>query len=145
VMHTAQWPDEDGLAGLRVGIVGTGASAVQVLPELAPRAVHTTVFQRTPAWIMRKRDRDWSPRRQRLFARFPALQRAVRWRTYWELEARAPLFVRFPALAGLVERLALRDLRRAVSDPVTRAKLTPDYTIGCKRILLSSDYWPAFE
>jgi cation diffusion facilitator CzcD-associated flavoprotein CzcO len=145
VMHTAQWPDEDGLAGLRVGIVGTGASAVQVLPELAPRAVHTTVFQRTPAWIMRKRDRDWSPRRQRLFARFPALQRAVRWRTYWELEARAPLFVRFPAAARLVERVALRDLRRAVSDPVTRAKLTPDYTIGCKRILLSSDYWPTFE
>ena len=145
VLHTAQWPDHDDLDGRRVAIVGTGASAVQVLPEVAPRAAHTTVFQRTAAWVVPKHDRAWSPSRQWLFERHPALQRANRSWTYWQLEARAPLFVRFPAIARLVERLVLRDLRRAVSDPVTRAKLTPDYTIGCKRILLSSDYWPAFE
>jgi cation diffusion facilitator CzcD-associated flavoprotein CzcO len=145
VMHTATWPDDARLDRLRVAIVGTGASSAQVLPEVAPRASHTTVFQRTPAWVMSKRDRAWSPRRQRLFARFPAVQRAVRWRTYWQLESRAPLFVRFPGAGRLVERVALRDLRRAVSDPQTRAKLTPHYPIGCKRILLSSDYWSTFD
>ena len=84
------------------------------------------------------------PARQRLFARWPALQRLVRWRTYWSLEARAPLFVRLPGLARFVERIALRELAAAVPDPATRAALTPDYRIGCKRILLSNDYWPTF-
>ena len=144
VMHTAQWPEQDDLDGRRVGVIGTGASAVQVIPEVAPRAAHTTVFQRTPAWTMTKHDKEWSPRRQRLFARWPAAQRLVRWRTYWALEARAPMFVRQPALAKVVQRMALRELARAVPDPVTRASLTPDYTIGCKRILLSNDYWPTF-
>ncbi|HEV7148387.1 MAG TPA: NAD(P)/FAD-dependent oxidoreductase [Pedococcus sp.] len=145
LMHTAQWPEQDGLDGLRVGVVGTGASSVQLLPEVAPRAAHTTVFQRTPAWILAKHDKEWSPARQRRYARWPAVQRAVRWRTYWSLEARAPLFVRFPGIAKLVEREARKLLREAVSDPVTRDKLTPEYTIGCKRILLSNDYWPTFE
>ncbi|MGO4343006.1 flavin-containing monooxygenase [Pedococcus sp. 2YAF34] len=145
LMHTAQWPEDDGLDGLRVGVVGTGASAVQLVPELAPRAAHTTVFQRTPAWTMPKKDVEWSPRHQRLFRRFPVLQRAVRWRTYWELEARAPLFVRFPALARLGERVALRELRKAVRDPEVRDRLTPRYRLGCKRILLSSTYWPTFD
>ena len=93
---------------------------------------------------MTKHDQEWSPARQRLFARWPALQRLVRWRTYWSLEARAPLFVRLPGLARFVERIALRELAAAVPDPATRAALTPDYRIGCKRILLSNDYWPAF-
>jgi cation diffusion facilitator CzcD-associated flavoprotein CzcO len=145
VMHTAQWPEHDGLDGARVAIVGTGASSVQLLPEVAVRAAHTTVFQRTAAWVLTKHDKEWSPGRQRRYRRWPALQRAVRWRTYWELEARAPLFVRFPSMARLVERMALRDLRSSVRDPQLRAKLTPDYTIGCKRILLSNDYWPTFE
>jgi cation diffusion facilitator CzcD-associated flavoprotein CzcO len=144
VMHTAQWPEQDHLDGRRVAVVGTGASAVQLVPAVAPRAAHTTVFQRTPAWTMTKHDKEWSPRRQRLFARWPAVQRLVRWRTYWALEARAPMFVRLPALAKYVERMALRELARAVPDPETRAKLTPGYTIGCKRILLSNDYWPTF-
>ncbi|SDP37385.1 Predicted flavoprotein CzcO associated with the cation diffusion facilitator CzcD [Pedococcus dokdonensis] len=142
--HTAQWPEGTDLTGQRVGVVGTGASAVQLVPAVAPVAAHTTVFQRTAAWTMSKRDEEWSPARQRLFARWPAVQRLVRWRTYWSLEARAPLFVRFPGLARLVERIALRELAAAVPDPVTRAALTPHYRIGCKRILLSDDYWPSF-
>lgn len=142
--HTARWPEGTDLTGRRVGVVGTGASAVQLVPAVAPVAAHTTVFQRTPAWTMSKRDEAWSPARQRLFARWPAVQRLVRWRTYWSLEARAPLFVRFPGLARLVERIALRELAAAVPDPATRAALTPDYRIGCKRILLSDDYWPSF-
>ena len=111
-----------------------------MVPALAPRAERLTVFQRTAAWVLPKEDRLWSERRKRLFARYPALQRAVRWRTYWGLEYRAPLFTRAPALARLVERYALRQLQDAVSDPDVRRSLTPDYTIGCKRILLSDDY-----
>jgi cation diffusion facilitator CzcD-associated flavoprotein CzcO len=144
VAHTARWPEGVDLTGKRVAVVGTGASAVQLIPEVAPVASHTTVFQRTPAWTMPKRDKEWSPARQRRFARRPALQRLVRWRTFWSLEARAPLFVRFPGLVRYVERIALRELSRAVPDPETRARLTPDYAMGCKRILLSSDYWPTF-
>ena len=145
VLHSARWPEDDGLDGRRVAVVGTGASAVQMVPELATRVFELTVFQRTPAWILPKSDRPWSARRQRLFRRWPALQRAVRWATFWELEARVPLFTRYPAVARLAQRLALRNLHRAVSDPEVRRGLTPHYTLGCKRVLLSNDYWPAFE
>jgi cation diffusion facilitator CzcD-associated flavoprotein CzcO len=145
LIHSALWPEQDPLDDRRVAVVGTGASAVQMVPELAQRVSQLTVFQRTPAWILPKRDREWSDRRRRLFGRFPALQRAVRWATFWELEARVPLFTRYPQLAAAAQRLALRHLHRSVSDPVIRKGLTPDYTMGCKRILLSNDYWPAFD
>jgi cation diffusion facilitator CzcD-associated flavoprotein CzcO len=144
VMHTADWPSDDGLAGSRVGVIGTGASAVQLVPEVAARAAHTTVFQRTPAWVIAKKDRPWSRRRQLAFRRLPALQRAVRWRTYLRMEANVLAFTRCPWLGTMVERAALRELARAVPDPVTRAELTPRYRLGCKRVLLSDDYWPAF-
>jgi cation diffusion facilitator CzcD-associated flavoprotein CzcO len=144
VLHTAEWPEQAELDGRRVAVVGTGASAVQLIPEVAPRAARTTVFQRTPAWTLTKRDEPWSHRRQRAFARFPRLQRLVRWRTYWALEARAPLFVRAPGVTRLVERFILRELARAVPDPQVRARLTPHYRLGCKRVLLSNDYWPTF-
>lgn len=145
VIHTTRWPEHDGLDGRRVAVVGTGASAVQVVPELAHRTGHLTVFQRTPAWTLPKRDLPWTPRRQRAFRRYPALQRAVRWLTYWRMEAQAPLFVRFPVMATVVEAIARRELAKSVRDPQVRAKLTPDYTLGCKRVLLSSSYWPTFD
>jgi cation diffusion facilitator CzcD-associated flavoprotein CzcO len=102
------------------------------------------VFQRTPAWVIAKKDRPWSRRRQLAFRRLPALQRAVRWRTYLRMEANVLAFTRCPWLGTMVERAALRELARAVPDPVTRAELTPRYRLGCKRVLLSDDYWPAF-
>jgi cation diffusion facilitator CzcD-associated flavoprotein CzcO len=144
VMHTADWPAEDGLDDKRVAVIGTGASAVQLIPAVAPRAAHTTVFQRTPSWIIAKGDGTWSARRQRTFRRFPTLQRAVRWRTYLRMEANVPAFTRYPWLAKPTERAALRQLAKSVPDPATRAKLTPHYQLGCKRVLLSDDYWPTF-
>ena len=145
VMHTARWPERDDLDGRRVAVVGTGASTIQLLPELAPRAARTTVFQRTPAWTLPKRDLRWTARRQRAFRRYPALQRAVRWSTFWRMEAQVPLFVGFPLVARAAEAIARRELAKSVRDPQVRAKLTPDYTLGCKRVLLSSSYWPAFD
>lgn len=145
VMHTAQWPEQDELDGRRVAVIGTGASTVQLVPTLAPRTEHLTVFQRSPAWILPKHDDDWSQRRIRTFTRFPVVQRLVRWRTYWELESRVVAFARFPAAMKIVEGVARRHLDAAGLDPQTQAQLTPDYTIGCKRILLSNDYWPSFR
>ncbi|MEP6799890.1 MAG: NAD(P)/FAD-dependent oxidoreductase, partial [Lapillicoccus sp.] len=144
-LHTAAWPDDANLVGKRVAVVGTGASAVQLVPELAAQASHLSVFQRTPAWILPKHDKEWSARRQATYARFPALQRMVRWRTYLELESRVLLFARLPKGMKIVEQVARRHLAASVTRPDLRARLTPTYTIGCKRILISNDYWPTFE
>ncbi|WP_295692519.1 NAD(P)/FAD-dependent oxidoreductase [Lapillicoccus sp.] len=144
-LHTAIWPDDADLAGKRVAVIGTGASAVQLVPELAQEASHLSVFQRTPAWILPKHDKVWGARRQQTFARFPALQRLVRWRTYLQLESRVLLFARIPRGMVLVEGIARRHLKASVKNPEVRARLTPTYTIGCKRILLSNEYWPTFD
>lgn len=145
LIHTADWPERDGLGGARVAVIGTGASAVQVVPELARRVARLHVFQRTPAWVLPKQDRLWSARRQRAFAAVPALQRIVRWGTYLQLESRVLAFSRFPQAMRVVEAVSRRHLARSVADPELQRRLTPDYTIGCKRILVSNDYWPAFE
>ena len=147
VLHTAAWPGAaagDGLDGLRVGVVGTGASAVQLVPELAKRVAELVVFQRTAGWLLPRHDRAWTPARQRLYARIPLVQRAVRLRTFLEHEARILAFGRWRRLRQATERAALAHLAAAVPDPVTRAALTPADELGCKRVMLSDDYWPTF-
>ena len=145
VLHSALWPADDKLTGKRVAVVGTGASSVQLVPALAPRTQQLHVFQRTAAWILPKHDKELSARRHAAYRVVPGLQRAVRWATYWELESRVLGFARYPKAMALVQRVSLRHLAKSVADPQVRAKLTPDYTIGCKRVLVSNDYWPAFE
>jgi cation diffusion facilitator CzcD-associated flavoprotein CzcO len=145
VMHTAEWPENDGLDGKRVAVIGTGASAVQLVPELARRVSALTVFQRTAPWIIPKADKPWSQSRRRLFARSLLAQRAVRWATYWQLESRVVGLARWPKMMRVFEAYSRRHLRRSVKDPELREKLTPQHTMGCKRILLSNDYWPTFE
>ena len=140
--HSARWDHEHDLAGRRVAVVGTGASAIQFVPEIQPRVERLYVFQRTPPWIMPRRDRALGEHKRRLFRRFPAAQRAARGAIYLFREIFLLPFRRL-RLAGLVERVARRHLERAVADPVLRAKLTPDYRIGCKRVLISNDYLPA--
>ena len=144
VLHTADWPADDHLTGSRVGVVGTGASAVQLVPSIAGRVGELSVFQRTPSWILPRDDRPWSRARQQSYARMPFLERLQRWRTYLRLETRVLGFGRLDRARQVVERQALERLAVAVPDPVTRAALTPDYALGCKRVLLSDDYWPTF-
>ncbi len=144
VMHTADWPDDDGLDGLRVGVVGTGASAVQLVPELAARVSQLVVFQRTPAWVLPRGDVPVSRWRQRANARIPLVQKASRARTYVRNELNVLGFGRNARLREWVGRRSLEHLASAVSDPVVRAALTPAYELGCKRVLLSDDYWPTF-
>ncbi|WP_308209068.1 flavin-containing monooxygenase [Actinoallomurus purpureus] len=141
--HSAQWDPAADLSGKRVAVIGTGASAIQFVPRLADEASRLHVFQRTPPWIQPKPDFLLSDGARRVFRHVPGTQRALRNGLYWMLETRAVGFTLDPRLMAPMERMARRHIERQIDDPELRAKVTPDYTIGCKRILLSSDYYPA--
>ncbi|WP_433438080.1 flavin-containing monooxygenase [Nonomuraea sp. CA-141351] len=140
--HSAEWDHSIDLTGKRVAVVGTGASAIQFVPQIAPIAGSLTVFQRTPPWIHPKPDFPFSPAMRRVL-RAPGLARTMRGALYWALESRALGFAIDPRLMKVHEKLARRHLEAQVPDPGLRRRLTPDYLIGCKRILVSSDYYPA--
>jgi cation diffusion facilitator CzcD-associated flavoprotein CzcO len=141
--HSQQWDHAYPLDGKRVAVIGTGASAIQFVPRIAPQVAHLSLFQRTPPWIMPKPDRAVTRTERWLFERIPAVQKLVRAGLYWQLESRALGFSVHPALMKQVQKLALRHLHRQVPDPALRRTLRPDYTIGCKRVLISNDYYPA--
>jgi cation diffusion facilitator CzcD-associated flavoprotein CzcO len=139
--HSARWDHHHDLSSRRVAVVGTGASAIQFVPEIQPAVTKLDIYQRTPPWIMPRRDRALGPVVRGLYRRLPAAQRAVRGAIYLFRE----LFLlgfRHLWLARLIEGVARRHLERSVPDPALRARLTPDYRIGCKRILISNDYLP---
>jgi cation diffusion facilitator CzcD-associated flavoprotein CzcO len=142
--HTAAWDHDHDLAGRRVAVVGTGASAVQVIPRIQPLVERLTVFQRTPPWIMPHPGRAVRPRERRLFRLLPALQQAVRGAVYWGRETYVLPFTHH-RLSRLPERIARRHIAAQVADPALRRAVTPDYEIGCKRILMSNDYYPALQ
>ncbi|KAA0919554.1 NAD(P)/FAD-dependent oxidoreductase [Dietzia sp. ANT_WB102] len=145
VFHSARWRHDIPLGGRRVAVVGTGASAVQFVPEIAGTAEHVTVFQRTPGWILPRLDRSISERRKRLYRRVPILQRIVRGRIYLGRELYVVLFTRAQFLLRLVEWFARFYLFAKVRDRRMRRALTPDYSIGCKRVLLTSHWLPALS
>ena len=140
--HSAQWPDNVDLQGKRVAVIGTGASAIQFIPAIQPIVKHMTVFQRTPAWVMPRHDGAIPSWQKRLYAKLPLLQKAARARIYVQREAMAFGF-RHPPIMRLAQKAALKHLHAAIQDPELRSKLTPNYTLGCKRILLSNTYYPA--
>jgi cation diffusion facilitator CzcD-associated flavoprotein CzcO len=141
--HSAQWDQSCDLVGKQVAVIGTGASAIQFVPEIAKQAARVHVFQRTPPWIHPRPDFEIPPAVRAAFAAAPSVMRAFRSGVYCVLETRAVGFAVHPKLMAPLQWMAERHLERQVGDPVLRAKLAPDYTIGCKRILLSSDYYPA--
>jgi len=144
--HTARWNHDYELTGKRVAVIGTGASAVQVVPSIAPQVERLFVFQRTPAWVVPKLDKRYSERARRRYARFPLLLRASRFLQYAGSEFWGPMiFLDAPRLSAVGERLSMRHLHAQVQDPVLREKLTPHFQFGCKRILVSDDYWASFE
>ncbi len=140
--HTAQWDHSIDLTGKRVAVIGTGASAIQVVPEVAKVAEQLTVFQRSAPWIVPRSDKPTSAGRRRAFRRFPLLQRIARRLEFLRAEANF-LGFRFRPVGAAAAQQSLAFLRKQVKDPVLRAKLTPDYRIGCKRILVTSSYFPA--
>jgi cation diffusion facilitator CzcD-associated flavoprotein CzcO len=143
IFHSARWDHDYDLAGKRVAVIGTGASAIQFVPAIAPEVAELHLFQRTPPWVLPRPDRRISDFERSLFRRLPFTQRLVRAFLYWRLESRAVAFTLFPRLTKAVAYLARRNIERGMGDPVLREQLTPDYAPGCKRILLSDDYYPA--
>ncbi len=141
--HTNHWDHSVDLKGKRVAIVGSGASAAQVIPAIAPVVGHLHVFQRTPHWVLPRPDRRFSAVERKLLAIKP-LHKLLRTLIYWQLETRVIGFKYSKAMLNLVaQRSALRHIRRQIADPVLRAAVTPNYTIGCKRIILSNTLYPA--
>jgi cation diffusion facilitator CzcD-associated flavoprotein CzcO len=143
--HSARWDDRHPLEGKTVGVIGTGASAVQIVPAIAPRVGQMHVFQRTAPWILPKRDRAFSEREKERFRRSPWRMSLERAAIYWKRELTGLGFVVEPRMLSLFEPLVLRYLAKQVRDPVLRRKLTPDYHLGCKRILPTNDYYPALQ
>jgi cation diffusion facilitator CzcD-associated flavoprotein CzcO len=141
--HSARWDHDVDLTGKRVAVVGTGASAVQFVPEIQPAVEHLTIFQRTPPWILPRADRPITARQRRFFRRWPGLQQVARGTVYWSRELQLLSFTRGGRLRALAEAAAHKNLAATVADPALRAQLTPDYALGCKRVLLSDDYYPA--
>ncbi|MFC4911206.1 flavin-containing monooxygenase [Actinomadura gamaensis] len=147
VMHTARWDHDHDLRGARVAVVGTGATALQLVPEIAEVSAHLTVFQRTPIWVFPKFNPPIPRPLQALIRAFPALHRALRLVTTAFVEALVTGVVhhrRFKPMVDVVERLSLLHLRAQVPDRKLRAKLRPRYGFGCKRPSFSNDYWRTF-
>ena len=142
VFHSSDWQHDYALAGKRVAVIGTGASAVQFIPKIQPALGQLHLFQRTPSWVLPKPDPSISPRMHALFTQYPLAQRMLRGleSAWFEMIG---IGFRNPFLLKRLQRSALRYLERAVPDPVLRAKLTPSFTLGCKRMLLSNTYLPA--
>ncbi len=140
--HSARWNHDHDLTGRRVAVIGTGASAIQFVPELQRRVARLVVFQRTAPWIMPRRNRVIGRAAHRLYRGCPPVQRFIRGAVYWTAELSAAAFLH-PPLMRVGQAVARRHLARSVPDETLRARLVPDYTMGCKRVLLSNDYLPA--
>jgi cation diffusion facilitator CzcD-associated flavoprotein CzcO len=141
--HSATWDHDHDLTGERVGVVGTGASAIQFVPKIQPRVGRLHLFQRTPAWVLPDMDRPVTAAERRLFRRVPATQRLVRAGIYVMQEVTVLGTIVNRRFAKVLEAAGRRHLRHQVRDPELRAKLRPNYTIGCKRITMSNTYYPA--
>jgi cation diffusion facilitator CzcD-associated flavoprotein CzcO len=141
--HSAQWNHEHALAGERVAVIGTGASAVQFVPEIQPEVDELQIYQRTAPWIVPRRNAEINPRLRRLFQRFPPAMELMRGALYWSAELLVLGLAKEPRLMRILERVAEKNLARQVPDPALRAKLKPSYRLGCKRILFTDQYLPA--
>jgi cation diffusion facilitator CzcD-associated flavoprotein CzcO len=145
IFHSARWNHSYSLEGKRVAVVGTGASAIQIVPKVQPEVKRLVLFQRTPAWIVPRRDRRITEFEKRLYRQVPVAQRLARLGIYISRESLVGGFTKRPAILKAAQRTALRHLARAIPEAELRAKLTPDYVMGCKRILISSDFYPALR
>ncbi|HEU4947988.1 MAG TPA: NAD(P)/FAD-dependent oxidoreductase [Kribbella sp.] len=143
VFHSAEWDHELELSGRKVAVIGTGASAIQLVPAIQPDVEELHVFQRTAPWVLPRTDRRISDLERAVYRRFPLVQKAVRAGIYWGRESLVLGFAKLPAIMRQGQKLAAKHLHEQIRDPGLRARLTPDYTLGCKRILISDDYYPA--
>ncbi|MFE6389940.1 flavin-containing monooxygenase [Nocardiopsis dassonvillei] len=143
MFHSAAWDHDHDLTGRRIAVIGTGASAIQFVPRIQPKAGRLTLFQRTAPWVMFRHDRDITRLERWLYRNVPLTQQIARKSIYWGRETYVLGFAKNPRLLSIVEGLGRANIRRSVKDPELRAKLTPSFRAGCKRILMSNDYYPA--
>jgi cation diffusion facilitator CzcD-associated flavoprotein CzcO len=141
--HSARWDHDYDVSGKRVAVIGTGASAIQFVPEIAQRVKQLDLYQRTPPWIVPKADRAMSNAERWMFEHVPGAHWLRRTGLYWLFESRVLGFAFAPKLNALLEKVVLKHLERSVPDRELREKLTPAYRMGCKRVLISNDYYPA--
>lgn len=144
-LHSARWDHDYDLTGKRVAVVGTGASAIQIIPEIADKVASLKVFQRTPAWVVPRLDFKRPGWVKRLFGSLPSTQKLAREGLFWAHEAMALAVIWDSPLRKVAQRLAKSHLRFQVKDRWLRRQLTPDFKIGCKRVLVSNDYYPALQ
>jgi cation diffusion facilitator CzcD-associated flavoprotein CzcO len=140
--HSARWEHGHDLTGERVAVIGTGASAIQFVPAIQPKVARMHVFQRTAPWVIPRLDHQITDTEHRLLRWIPFAPALVRAALYWTLELRVIGF-RNPRIMEALDRVARWHLKRQVPDPNLRRKLTPEYVMGCKRILISDDYYPS--
>jgi len=141
--HSARWDHGADLTGKRVAVVGTGASAIQFVPEVAKTAAHVDVYQRTPPYVLPKTDRPYGDAEQDFYDRFPVVRKADRLRIFLYGELLTSGFVLSPRLLAGPMQLWRRQLSSQIADPGLRAKCVPGYVMGCKRVLFSNDWYPA--
>jgi cation diffusion facilitator CzcD-associated flavoprotein CzcO len=141
--HSARWRHELDLSGREVAVIGSAASAVQIVPRLAEQAKKLYVFQRSANWILPRKDREYGPLEQQAFAHLPGYARLYRNLCFWKCEARFLAFGKGTWLAKQLQKRARRHLKNQIADPRLRQLLTPDYPAGCKRVLISDDYYPS--
>lgn len=144
IFHSAQWDQTADLTGKRIGVVGSGASALQIIPRMAEVASELVVFQRSAAYVVPRPDREYTDSERRQFARDPQTITETREQMFWEMEANFAQRRMVPAKIKEGIDMALGHLANQVADPELRAKLTPDYSLGCKRVLISNEYFPTF-
>lgn len=142
--HSARWDHDHDIHGRRVAVIGTGASAIQFVPAIAPTVDHLTVFQRSPTWIRPKIDPEYTEADRRRFARAPWRARLHRWNVWFAYERSIRFRSDDPQTAAATD-FARSYLERKVADPELRTALTPDHPVGCKRPLISRDYYPALQ
>ncbi len=143
IMHSARWDHSWQAAGRRVAVVGTGASAIQIVPSIQPEVEHMTVFQRTAPFVVPHNNHPLKPRTKALYKLFPWVQRLPRASVYWSREVLAIGFTKNPKILKRAEAAWRKHMESAVTDPQVRAQLTPTYDLGCKRVLPSNDFYPA--
>jgi cyclohexanone monooxygenase len=142
IFHSARWNHDANLAGKRVALIGTGASAIQIGPAIADRVGHLDVYQRTAPWVMPRHDRAYSAVEKFAYKHVPFLQRAAREAIYWGRESFVLGFAFQPKILLGAQRMAERNIAKGISDPELRKAVTPDWQIGCKRILISNQWYP---
>jgi cation diffusion facilitator CzcD-associated flavoprotein CzcO len=143
LFHSAKWDHSVDLAGKRVAVIGTGASAIQIVPELQKVVASLDVYQRTAPWVIPRNDRTYGDLEKKAIRYVPGLQRLYRTGVYLAKEATVPAFTLWPGIAAPAQKQALINIKKGIKDPELREQVTPSFAFGCKRVLISNAYYPA--